>query len=55
MNNRNPLLGTQCQKLGHMPPEVTHLPGGATRIRCPRCGKAVTEHGLADHPESAAA
>lgn len=51
VNNRLPMLGTTCQRVGHAPPEVEHLAGQETRIRCSRCGKTVYEYGLADHPE----
>lgn len=42
----------RCYAEGHAPPEVEHLPGHRTRIRCPRCNKSVIEHGLSDHPEA---
>jgi hypothetical protein len=41
-----------CERYGHPPPLVEHLRGHYTRISCPRCGKAVMEYGLEDHPQA---
>ena len=48
MNHRT--YEMECQREGHAPPLVEHLRGWHTKLTCPRCGKAVIEHGLADHP-----